>query len=91
MLITAIKKDKGVGDDFIANEDIFVDGESKVVQKKDARTKLASKGARVSAADVEKYRLTDLTRPAHEEIETKTVQVEQPTETSAQKSRKAKQ
>lgn len=43
--------------DFIAEEDIFVDAKGKVVEKKDAVTKLASKGARVSPADVEKYGL----------------------------------
>ena len=43
--------------DFIAGEDIFIDRNGKVVEKKDAVTKLASKGARVSPADVEKYGL----------------------------------
>lgn len=43
--------------DFIAEDDIFIDAEGKVVAKKDARSKLASKGARVSPADVEKYGL----------------------------------
>lgn len=44
-------------DDFIAEDDIFIDAEGKVVDKKDAQTKLASKGARVSPEDVEKYGL----------------------------------
>jgi hypothetical protein len=43
--------------DFIAEEDIFIDANGKVVAKKDAQTKLASKGARVSPTDVEKYGL----------------------------------
>jgi len=43
--------------DFIAEEDIFIDRDGKVVEKKDAQTKLASKGARVSPEDVEKYGL----------------------------------
>ena len=47
----------GSEQDFIAEDDIFIDAEGKVVEKKDAQTKLASKGARVSPADVEKYGL----------------------------------
>lgn len=43
--------------DFIAEGDIFIDAQGKVVEKKDGITKLASKGARVSPADVEKYGL----------------------------------
>lgn len=43
--------------DFIAEDDIFIDAQGNVVEKKDAQTKLASKGARVSAEDVEKYGL----------------------------------
>lgn len=44
-------------EDFIAEDDIFANAEGKVVEKKDAVTKVASKGARVSPADVEKYGL----------------------------------
>lgn len=43
--------------DFIADDDIFADAQGNVVEKKDAVTKVASKGARVSPADVEKYGL----------------------------------
>lgn len=52
-------------EDFIAEDDIFIDAQGKVVEKKDAQTKLASKGARVSPEDVEKY---GLQKPAAAEM-----------------------
>lgn len=51
-------------EDFIAEDDIFADAEGKIVEKKDAVTKVASKGARVSPADVEKYGLQKPTTTA---------------------------
>src|SRR5688500_15829065 len=55
VLVTSIRRTQVTAGDFIAEDDIFIDAQGSVVEKKDAQTKLASKGARVSAVDVEKY------------------------------------
>jgi hypothetical protein len=57
VLVTSIRRTNVSAGDFIAEDDIFIDAQGNVVEKKDAQTKLASKGARVSPADVEKYGL----------------------------------